>query len=176
MTEIILAAMLTLIPTKAQERHGEAAAAAAIRYAVVADAVADAANGSARMAALLLTVAKHESSLRREVHTGKIRGDGGRSWGLWQVLCGKAGDACPRTELEAFQLVGVDAPATRIAAGLAAQYLRAAGKRCRWRSRCIFMAYGGVSKTTNLKVRGRIDARVKTYRFLRAFFASRATQ
>jgi len=175
--EIILSSMLMLIPAKAQERHGETVDGAKARYGVIAEAVAKVSDNDRQLAAFLIAVAKHESSFTRAVHSGKKKGDAGRSHSLWQLMCGRYPiSKCPRTGLAVKDIVGVKLAPTTRAAGAASGHLKRAIKSCRGRAECVFKYYGGVSKTTNLKVQGRIDARVKTYRRLRAFFASRATR
>ena len=178
MNELLFAAMLSLIPAKAQVPHGETVDGATARYRVIADAIAGASTGDATLAALLVTVARHESDFRRAVHSGKVRGDAGYSYGLYQVRFNgrHPGARAPRSTVRAFEVVGVDPASSRRAANLAAAYLKRAVKSCRARAECMFKYYGGVSKTTNLKVQGRIAARVKTYRRVRAFLASRATR
>ena len=175
--EIILAAMLLLVPAEAHRPHGESVDDANGRYGVVAAAVGDEAKGGVQLVSFLLAVARHESDFRKSVHSGKVKGDRGWSHSLWQLRCGpRPTSRCPRTKYIVRDIVGVDLAATRRGANAAAGHLRRAVKACQGRPECVFKYYGGVSKTTNLKVQGRIDARVKTYRRLRAFFASRATR
>ena len=177
MNELILVAMLSLVPAKAQERHGETAEGAKARYGVIAKAIASVSANDRQLATFLIAVAKHESSFTRAVHSGKKKGDAGRSHSLWQLMCGRYPiSICPRSGLMVKDIVGVKLAPTTRAAGAAGGHLRRAIKSCRGRAECVFKYYGGVSKTTNLKVQGRIDARVKTYRRLRAFLASRATR
>ena len=177
MQEIILYAILMLVPAQAQKLHGEPADAATARYGVVATAVNDEAKGSAELASFILAVARHESDFRKSVHSGKVTGDRGWSHSLWQLRCGpRPTSRCPRTKFVVQDIVGTSLAATRRGASAASKHLRRAVKACGGRAECVFKRYGGVSKTTNLKVQGRIDARVKTYRRLRAFFASRATR
>lgn len=167
MLKTILVLISMLVPAKAQVRHGETEVDAKKRYAVIAEAVAGEAAGDIRLAHFLLTVAKHESSFTRAVHSGKKKGDGLRSWGLYQIMCGKSRNAVvPATQYRAHEIVGVDLAATKRATDAAAGYLRFAIRKCKGEPACVFRRYGGVSQTYSPKVKARIDARVRTYRLL----------
>lgn len=84
-TSTVAAAIIWLAPAVTEER------ADAIAADVVAVACPDGVTSSCRRdAAGLLAVAFHESHFRIEVDDGTIRGDAGRSIGLWQIQCGKS--------------------------------------------------------------------------------------
>lgn len=61
--------------------------------AIAADIAA--VSDSADDAAALVAIAWHESHFRPDVDSGKVRGDAGRSWGLWQIRCGSSA-SCSR--------------------------------------------------------------------------------
>ena len=162
----ILLLLLSLVPVKAQEKYqGEPAAEARARYEVIARAIQDETRGDIRLAKFLLTVGKHESSFSRRVHSGKKKGDGGRSWGLFQIMCGHAPiSRVPATKYAASDIVGVDYKSTRRAVDAAAGYLRFAIRKCKGDPGCVFRRYGGISKTHDPKIKKLIAARVRTYR------------
>jgi len=164
----ILLLMLSLVPVKAQEKYqGEPAAEARARYEVIARAIKDEVKGDMRLAKFLLTVGKHESSFSRKIHSGKKKGDGGRSWGLFQIMCGRYPvSKVPATKYQARDIVGVDYKSTRAAVDAAAGYLRFGIRKCKGDPACVFRRYGGISKTHNPKIKKLIDARVRTYRKL----------
>lgn len=165
MKTLVLALICLLVPPANQKHNGEDEDAASARYAVIADAVADESGADRRLAAFLLTVARHESAFVRTVHTGKRRGDRGRSWGLFQIMCGlRADSVVPATEYRAREIVGVNAASTRRAVDAAAVHLRKHIKRCKGQPTCVFKSYGGVSRTGDK----RIVARVNTYHRLTA--------
>ena len=174
--KIILALMVLLVPPKAQQAR-ETEADATARYSVIAEAIAAEAGDDARLARFLVTVARHESSFRRDIHSGKKRGDGGRSWGLFQIMVSEhATQLLPRKArgtdgklLRARDIAGTTPVATRNAAKAAAHYLRPIIEKCAGAPLCVFSAYGGVSKTRiagDEKLRDRLAARVATYRRL----------
>ncbi len=91
-----LLSILLLVAPPGRTPH-ETAVDGAARYALIANAIAHAAeetpplpgeHGRERFAILLAAVAVHESGLALDVDTGSRRGDGGRSWGLWQFNLG----------------------------------------------------------------------------------------
>ena len=91
----LLGAMVSWSPP--QNHHKEGADAALARYGAIARDLAsvaleaeqaplfDGPTGRAQTALLLAAVASLESDFRREVDTGKLRGDNGRSWCILQV-------------------------------------------------------------------------------------------
>lgn len=157
-----------LVPPSAQEKfHDEPEADARARYAVIAEAVAGEVGGDMRLARYLLTVAKHESSFTRAVHSGAKKGDALRSWGLFQIMCGRYPiSRVPGTKYKAHEIVGVDLAATKRATKAAAVHLRRAIRRCKGAPLCVFRGYGGVSRTYSPKVKARLLARVRTYKSL----------
>lgn len=156
----LLAIMLALVPPANHKHNGESEESARARYEVIAEAVAEESKGNARLALFLLVVARYESTFARKVHTGKVRGDKGRSWGLFQIMCGPRPDGVvPGTEYRAREIVGVDELATSKATHAAAVHLRKHLARCKGSARCVFMNYGGVSQTGD----PRIAARVGTF-------------
>ena len=153
--------MTLLIPPSFQP---ETETDARTRYAVIASAIASEAGTDARLARFMITVAKHESSFARNVHAGERRGDGGRSWGLFQIMCGRHPTGIvPGTSYRARDIVGIDTAATQRAASAVAFHLRKGIKACSGAPMCVFKRYGGVSQTVTPKQRKRLEARVATY-------------
>jgi hypothetical protein len=95
MTTWLVGAMVAWSPPA--NHHKEGATAALARYETIAHDLAavaldpsekplfEGATGRAQTALLLAAVASMESDYRKEVDTGKLRGDSGRSWCLLQV-------------------------------------------------------------------------------------------
>ena len=165
---ILLALMISLVSPANQKHNGESEADAKARYAVIADAIAREAEDDPRLALLLLVVARYESTFARSVHVGKVKGDQGRSWGLFQIMCGKRSKAgVPGTEYRAEEIVGVDELSTYRAVHAAAVHLRRHLATCKGNARCVFMNYGGVSKTAGATAIDRIEVRALTYHRLR---------
>jgi hypothetical protein len=98
LVKYLLSAMMAWVPL---ESHAplESVDAAAARYEDVARDIAevtmaghveplfDGADGRARTALLLASIASHESRFDRRVDDGSLRGDHGVAWGLFQVHC-----------------------------------------------------------------------------------------
>lgn len=172
MRELIFSLLISLIPLNVHEvTHDESEASARARYEHIAASVAEEAEDSHLLLALyLITVARHESALALPVHTGEVRGDHDRSWGLYQIMCGPhQTDPVPGTDYQARDIVGTTRAATERATEAAAVHLRAHMKRCGARNApCVFRAYGGVSKTATGPVADRIAARVATFQRLLA--------
>jgi hypothetical protein len=138
---------------------------------VIARSIDSEAKQDHTLALYLLTIARHESSYTRTVHIGHTRGDNGRSWGIYQMMCGARADAkVPGTDYTARDIVGVDSESTDRATEVAALWLRGIISRCKGSSDCVFRAYGGVSKTATGPVADRIRARVATFNKLRREF------
>ena len=166
---IILTLIMFLVPSVNQKYNGEAEDEAKIRYATIAKAIADETQNK-QLALFLLTVARHESSFRKDIHTGKVRGDQGRSWGLFQILCGRKANArVPGTKYKAKQIVGDDYDSTRRATHATGYHLRRIIKRCHGKPMCVFKGYGGVGKNVSKKTQKRLNARVRTYERLYTF-------
>jgi hypothetical protein len=164
---IIFLLMMFLIPADKQTNHGETETQAKDRYAVIARAITDEAQDDKQLTLFLLTIAKHESSFRKDIHSGKVKGDQGRSWGLFQMLCGRSPNAkVPGTKYKAKDIVGVDYKSTRQAANATGFHIRKFIKRCNGRPMCVFKIYGGVGKNPKPKTLKRLQARVRTYRLL----------
>ena len=165
MVKTLLVLISMLVPASAQEKlHNEPEAKAKARYSVIAEAITGEADGDMRLARFLITVAKHESSFTRAVHSGRKKGDAGRSWGLYQIMAGRYPiSQVPGTKYKAHEIVGVDIEATRRSTEAAAFHLRRAIRRCKGEPFCVFRSYGGVSRTYSPKVRARLEARVRTY-------------
>ena len=147
-------------------RHAdEPAADAWSRYGVIAEAIAAEAKGDEALTRYLLTVAMHESSFSRKAHDGRARGDDGRSWGLYQIMCGRRMNArAPGTDYEAHHIIGVGPKATRRATEAAAIHLRTHIAACKGAPRCVFLRYGGLKRMPAPgKVADRINARLTTY-------------
>lgn len=172
MKAAVLATLIALlVPPVHQTHNGESEDDARARYGVIAEAVADEALDDKRLALFLLTVARHESSFVRKVHSGKVRGDKGKSWSLFQFNVGRSPRSkVPGTSYRAHEIVGVDTASTSRAVDAAATWLRPMIKRCNGRPRCVFIRYGGISKSAakSPRVRRMLDARVATYRRLSA--------
>ena len=83
--------MLVLVPPSLHAVAGESEVEAIVRYHEIAGAMAEAVDlevdGASRVrwAALVVAVAYYESTFRRAVDVGEVRGDGGRAWCLMQV-------------------------------------------------------------------------------------------
>lgn len=169
---LILTILTILVPPKAHKHGtGESESDARERYGVIAEAIGAEADDDVRLAAFLMAVARHESTLRRDIHSGAKRGDGGHSWSLYQLNCGPRSDSVvPGTKYRAHEIVGTDLAATKRATFAAAVHLRKAIRACKGAPLCVFKRYGGVSKTMakDSKVKERLEARVKTYRRIRA--------
>ncbi|MCC6596952.1 MAG: hypothetical protein IT477_10630 [Rhodanobacteraceae bacterium] len=105
MVENALAVMVKWVPPERWQNHPLPAAretpdAARARYRTIAQAMVDTvldpteeplyggAWGRVRTLSVLLSIALHESSFRRDVFLGTFRGDGGRSWCLLQLNLG----------------------------------------------------------------------------------------
>lgn len=156
-----------LIPAEKQKNETETESKT--RYATIAKAISDEAKDDKRLALFLLTIARHESSFSKAIHSGAKRGDQGRSWGLFQILCGRSENArVPGTKYKAKDIVGTDYESTLRAANATAIHIRKFIKRCGGRPMCVFKIYGGVGKNPNKKTQKRLNARVRTYRLLQS--------
>jgi len=162
-TLIILALMIGLVPPKYQKEGEELAR---VRYQVIAAAISAEAKGDIRLARFLITVAKHESSFRLDIHSGKKRGAAGEA-GLFQVMVGKDGKIL-RHKYTAKQVIGVSPEATARAVEVAAVYLRPIIVGCYGAPLCVFKRYGGIprDRLTQGELRRRLLARVATYQQL----------
>lgn len=164
---LVLTLITLLVPAKHQKHNDETEKAATTRYERIAEAISTESNDDKTLALFLLTVARHESTFRKDIHSGKQRGDAGHSWGLYQIRCGKDRNAfVPGTKYRAHQIVGIDLAATKRATHAAAIWLRPFIKKCKGNPMCVFKSYAGLSKTEDPKVKTRLKARVKTYRRL----------
>jgi len=167
----LLVIMLVLVPLRWQEHRGEDEAAAKLRYERIAEAIVFEAAGDKQLEAFLLSVARHESEYALDVHEGKRRGDGGRSYGLFQhqMPPGGANDKYIRIpkhpkKWRAKDIVGTDEASTKRAVWTAAWVLRPKIKACNGNARCVFKSYGGLGRgPMKPKVKERIEARVATY-------------
>jgi hypothetical protein len=167
----LLLIMLALVPLRAQSHRGEDESAARERYQCIAHAVSKEAAGDQALEAFLLSVAKHESDYSLDVHEGKRRGDGGRSYGLFQhqMPPGGAHDKYIRIpnhpkKWRAKDIVGTDEASTRRAVWTAAWVLRPKIKACHGNAECVFKSYGGLGRgKMKPEVKKRIKARVSTY-------------
>lgn len=175
MTELLLAILLHLVPAKAQEHRGESVDHARDRYATIGSAIASEASGDRRLISFLVAVARHESSFARDVHSGKKRGDAGRSYGLFQLQLPPAAAHDPYHKIpnhpkgwRGKDIVGTDEESTHRAVWTAAWLLRPKIRGCKGAPECVFRSYGGVPpgemKPTVAK---RIRARVRTYQRVR---------
>lgn len=162
----IASLIVLLVPTSAHKFHGETPEQAAARYDTIAESMATVAGDDARLAAYLLTVARHESTFTLPVHTGKKRGDAKRSWGLYQIMCARyPASMVPGTAYRAGQIVGTDASSTLRATEAAAVHLRGHIKVCKGAPMCVFKRYGGVGNRKKIgpKTQARLNARVATF-------------
>jgi len=134
MIEYVLAALASL-PVFVEDRGAERAAAKVIQFHHVALAIDDASRakgwpGSDReLAALMLTVAWHETKLSLRIHAGTCRRwecDRGRARGLWQMHA----EATSST-IAWHALTGIDPASTRLAAAEAARALVRSRRMCR---------------------------------------------
>lgn len=163
--EAILALMILLVPPHFQADGEEQARE---RYATIAESIA-ALSDDTDLTRYLLTIAKHESDFRRDIHSGDLRGDEGRSWGLFQILCGRDPDAeVPGDSgLRARHIVGTSKVQTANAVYAAITLLRPIIARCRAKPLCVFRTYGGVRGKGDRKTEERINARVATFERLK---------
>lgn len=167
----LLLIMLALVPLRSQTHRGEEEAAAKARYERIAAAIATEAAGDQALEAFLLSVARHESDYALDVHEGKRRGDGGRSYGLFQHQMPPAGSydkyiRIPKHPKKwcAKDIVGTDEASTKRAVWTAAWVLRPKIKVCKGNATCVFKSYGGLGRgKMKPKVKKRIEARVATY-------------
>lgn len=163
---ILLILMMFLIPAEKQKHETETESKD--RYATIAKAISDESQSDKQLSLFLLTIARHESSFSKAIHSGKRRGDQGRSWGLYQMLCGRSKFAkVPGTKYKAKDIVGIDYKSTRRATYATAFHIRKIIKRCGGRPMCVFKVYGGVGKKTNKKTQKRLEARVRTFHLLK---------
>lgn len=166
-TPTILALICLLVPPAAQEHNGERIDRARERYEVIADGIFEVAGEDERLVLFLLTIAKHESSFRRSIHAGEVKGDAGRSWGLFQLNLGPK----PETEIKdtpyrAEDIVGVDEKATRRAVEVTAGLIAPRIESCQGAPYCVFKAYAGVAGDPPYEMEVRLRSRVNTYRKL----------
>ena len=172
MTSVIILALITFLVPPQHQKKRETIVEAKARYAVIAKAISAEAGADKTLALFLLSVARHESAFRRDIHTGTRRGDGGRSWGLFQIMCGPTTRSpvpmpfSRGTIYRAGQIVGVDYASTRRAAHASAIWLRRHIRRCNGKAMCVFKSYAGTSLTHTPTMRKKLAARVKTYRAL----------
>ncbi len=163
----VLALIVLLVAPVNQEHNGESEADARVRYDTIAEAIANEAGDDWRLAMFLITVARHESTFKRANHSGEVRSDHGKSWGLYAVYCGRDPNSrVPRTKYRAHEIVGVDAAATARATHAAAIHLRPRIVGCGGIPMCVFKGYGGVGKDVSPETQKRLEARVRTYRRL----------
>lgn len=97
----ILSILLAVLPPSTIDtaKDGETVQEIEQRYGSIAHDLAEVvavqeplfqgARGRFKTAALLISVARYESTLRRDVDIGEVRGDGGRSWCLMQINVGE---------------------------------------------------------------------------------------
>jgi hypothetical protein len=159
MSDLFLALIVFLSPPSNQKWNGEDVDEALARYHVIAEAVTFEAGKDRRLALFMLATGKHESGFAIGVHAGKVRGDGGRSWGLFQLMCGKR-PTCriPGTSFEAREIVGVDLDSTRRSAKAAATHLRIGIEKCGGVPSCVFRRYvGGKVPATDPRIRARVN-------------------
>ena len=170
---IIYALMTWLVPLTAHKHHSESLDDASDRYATIAMAIANEARDDETLALYLITIARHESAFTRTVHDGTTRGDGGRSWGLFQIMIGlEPSKLLPLSRnpdrYRAFHIVGTGSQATRRAVRSAAHILRPMIAVCGARPRCVFIRYGGVRAPLRGRARPLVLARVATFARLRS--------
>jgi hypothetical protein len=117
------------------------------RYAMIAESIADEVEGDEQLARVMVVTVWGESGFRRDIHSGALRGDGGRSWGLTQIKIGRR----PTQRLYRFKglvardLVGVTRRNTDNAIHVGATFMRRALKGCgKWaRAECWWSHYSG---------------------------------
>jgi hypothetical protein len=120
------------------------------RYWGIARAVARATGENDRLARLVVTVTRHESGWRRDVHSGigpDSKGDNGHSWGLGQAMVGlHPNSPVPHTKYRARDIVGTDEDSTQRCISTVARYLEIATDHCErihGGPACPFSVYGG---------------------------------
>lgn len=172
MIKLLLTLMTLLVPLKVQKiSHGESEDDARARYAMIAEVVAEEAGEDETLMLFLLAVARHESGYVKKVHAGKLRGDDGRSWGLFQVMVGYH----PTDRIKdhpkgwlARDIAGTSRQATERAVWTAAWILRPIVEDCKGGPTCVFKRYGGVAAgPMRGETKESIEARVSTFHKLR---------
>ncbi len=164
-TLIILALMIGLVPPKYQKEGEELAR---VRYQVIAAAISIESSEDRTLALFMITVARHESSFRLDIHSGSKRGAAGEA-GLFQVMV--ENDPPHRVighTYTATEIMGTDLKSTRRAAEVAAAFLAPRIDKCNAEPLCVFASYGGVSRSSGGVVGKRLAARVATYERLRS--------
>ncbi len=82
MTSVIILALITFLVPPQHQKKRETTDEAKARYSVIAKAISAEAGADKTLALFLLSAARHESAFRRDIHTGKRRGDGGPGYDL----------------------------------------------------------------------------------------------
>jgi hypothetical protein len=138
----ILSVLLSVLPpnTIDTNRDGETVQEIEQRYASIAHDLAEVvdvqeplfhgAQSKYKTAALMIAVARYESTLRKDVDIGEERGDGGRSWCLMQINVGERTVKLGTEEMKTWK--GPDLVQDRrkcFRAGL--EHLRASIQQCR---------------------------------------------
>jgi len=132
------------------------------RYRIVARAIAEASKGNLRMARILVTIAEHESSFRRDIHSCEKLGDRGHSYSVFQIRYGKKSK-------RGAAICGLDYDSTLRAARAAAKHVgRTSGQLCSSGPSCVaaFIRYSGLPRivaTTDPRYASKIAARARTY-------------
>lgn len=157
--------MAELVPPATQKHSGESEADAKKRYGMIATSIEKAAGGDRTLALFLIVTARHESTFSIRVHSGEKRGDGGASWGLFQINCGKSKTAkCPLIPYRANEIVGLEAPATERSADAGARHLKAHMPGCRNDPYCVWKAYVGAPRgPMSPRIKALVHPRVTTY-------------
>lgn len=162
MTKIILWTMLALIHP-ARRDPGIA------RYELIAEAI-DQQSASIKEAALLIAVSRHESGdWSLAVHSGKVKGDDGKSWCLMQLMLGRSGSATlgpwrPPNGWHGEDIVGTERITTMRCVATGAAFLRHLRKRvCKIGDgvRCMIATYLGLRSSSR---HPEVLARIITYR------------
>lgn len=132
------------------------------RYRTIARAIAEASQGSRQLARILVTIAVHESSLRRDIHSCAKLGDQGQSYGPTQIKYGR-GSARGRS------VCGIGyGPTLRAFRASARRVGRLNGSLCSRGPNCVdaFVRYSGLLwevATTDPRYANRIAVRGKTW-------------
>jgi hypothetical protein len=164
-TAAVFAVMVTLAPIRIQESRGEGPYEAIDRYYTIAESIAEQPKA---LRPYLIVVGWKESGFWLDVHSGALRGDNGRSWGLFQFHVGDD----PNASLPGYSWCAKDVIGTRYiptlrAASYAAWRLRALVHRCS-SSACVFGKYGGVKRSawhTDDRITDRVNV-LKKVRYL----------
>lgn len=163
-TALIIALMVAIVPLDRHRFHAETEASALDRYWTIANSIVGE-GADEDLTLFLLATARHESGFGHKVHSGERKGDNGKSWGLYQIMCGPlASCQIPRLpEFTAGEIVGITDLNTRYATHVGSVHLRFHIKRCGGNPHCVFKNYMGAPSPLSVEHQRRVNARVSTF-------------